>query len=54
MQLAEIWEPKRGHIWMKRWPDTHRMRKAARLALQQIRAIFPRYHQLVFDFNVDT
>jgi len=19
MQLAEIWEPKRGHIWMKRW-----------------------------------
>ncbi len=19
VQLAEIWEPKRGHIWMKRW-----------------------------------
>ena len=54
MQLAEIWEPRRGHIWMKRWLDTHRMRKAARLALEQIRATFPRYRQLAFDFNFDT
>jgi hypothetical protein len=54
MQLAEIWEPKRGHIWMKRWLDTHRMRKAARLALERIRATFPRYRQLAFDFNFDT
>jgi hypothetical protein len=25
MKLAEIWEPKRGHSWMKRWIDTHRL-----------------------------
>jgi hypothetical protein len=54
MQLAEIWEPKRGHIWMKRWLETHRMRKAARLALEQIRASFSRYRQLAFDFNFET
>jgi hypothetical protein len=34
MQLAEIWEPKRGHIWIKRWLETHRMRTAARPALK--------------------
>ena len=28
-ELAESWDPKHGHIWMKRWIDTHRMRKAA-------------------------
>jgi len=51
MQLAEIWEPKRGHIWMKRWIDTHRMRKAARLALERLREALPRYRQLEFNFD---
>ena len=39
---------------MKRWLETHRMRKAARLALEQIRASFSRYRQLAFDFNFET
>ena len=54
MQLAEIWEPKRGHIWMKRWLETHRYRRAARQALERIRAQHRRYRQLAFDFNFDT
>jgi len=33
MELAEIWEPKRGYVWMRRWLETHRLRKAARDAL---------------------
>ena len=33
MELVEIWEPQRGHVWMKRWLETHRVRKAARDAL---------------------
>ena len=52
--IAEIWEPKRGHIWMKRWLETHRMRKAARQALECIRTQHRRYRQLAFDFNFDT
>ena len=28
MQLAEIWEPKRGHVWMRRWLETHRATEA--------------------------
>jgi hypothetical protein len=51
MQLAEIWEPKRGHIWMKRWIDTHRMRKAARLAMERLREALPHYRQLEFNFD---
>ena len=51
LQLAEIWEPKRGHIWMKRWLETHRCRRAARLALEYIRASFPRYRQLALNFD---
>jgi hypothetical protein len=54
LQLAEIGEPKRGHIWMKRWLETHRMRRAARLALEHIGASFPRYRQLAFALNFDT
>lgn len=54
MQLAEIWEPKRGHIWMRRWLETHRMRKTARQALERIRAQHRRYRQLAFDFNFET
>ena len=52
LELAEIWEPKRGHIWMKRWLETHRLRKAARLAMQRLReARSLRYHQLAFNFD---
>jgi len=51
MQLAEIWDPKHGHIWMRRWLETHRMRKAARQALERIRLEHHRYRQLAFDFN---
>ena len=51
MQLAEIWEPQRGHIWMKRWIDTHRMRKAARLAMERLREALPHYRQLEFNFD---
>jgi hypothetical protein len=36
MELAEIWEPKRGFVWMKRWLETHRMRKAARLSWRTV------------------
>ena len=54
MQLAEIWEPKRGHIWWKRWLETHRMWRAARQALEQIRATRSRDRQLSFDFNFET
>jgi len=53
LELAEIWEPQRGHIWMKRWLETHRMRKAARdaLAAVRVRAARPRRpQQLAFDF----
>ena len=51
LELAEIREPQRGHIWMKRWLETHRLRKAARDALAQVRAARPRRsQQLAFDF----
>jgi len=52
LELAEIWEPKRGHIWMKRWLETHRMRKAARLAMKQLLTRRSRrYYQLAFNFD---
>ncbi len=54
MQLAEIWDPKHGHIWMRRWLDTHRYRRAARQTLEHIRAQHHRYRQLAFDFNFET
>jgi predicted RNA-binding Zn-ribbon protein involved in translation (DUF1610 family) len=38
MQLAEIWEPKRGHVWMRRWLETHRALKALREAFSDLRA----------------
>ena len=51
MELAEIWQPQRGHIWMRRWLETHRMRKAARDALAQAQAARPRhYQQLAFAY----
>jgi hypothetical protein len=28
LELVEIWEPKRGYNWMKRWLVTHRLSKA--------------------------
>ena len=49
--VVVIMDPKRGHIWMQRWIDTHRMRKAARLALEKIRAEHHRYQQLEFNFD---
>ena len=36
MELAEIWEPKRGFVWMKRWLETHRMRKTASLSWRTV------------------
>lgn len=44
MQLAEIWEPKRGFVWMQRWLETHRLRKVAREAGMGIpaRKVIPR------------
>ena len=54
MQLAEIWEPKRGRIRMRRWLVANRMRRAARQALDHIRAQHRRYRQLAFAFNFDT
>ena len=52
LELVEIWEPKRGHIWMKRWLETHRLRKAARDAMRQIQqARSIRYQQLSFNFD---
>jgi hypothetical protein len=35
MELANIWEPKCGFIWMKRWLEAQRMRTAARDALKE-------------------
>jgi hypothetical protein len=56
MELAEIWEPKRGFVWMKHWLETHRMRKAARdafLSVQNIAKNIPvgRYQQLALGFT---
>ena len=57
MELAEIWEPKRGFVWMKQWLETHRMRKAARDALKDAAQItnrprLPRlYQQLPIVWN---
>jgi Putative transposase len=51
LELTEIWEPRRGHIWIKRWLETHRIRKAARDAVTQVRVALPRRsQQLAFDF----
>ena len=61
MELVEIWEPQRGHpvpdvlgrgVWMKRWLETHRMRKAARDALSARLTTRPaRLTQLAFAFD---
>ena len=52
MELVEIWEPQRGHVWMKRWLETHRRRKAARDALSARLAAHPaRLTQLAFAFD---
>lgn len=51
MELVEIWEPERRYIWMKRWLETHRRRKAAGLALAQALAARPKlYRQLALEF----
>jgi hypothetical protein len=41
MVLVEIWEPQRRYIWMKRWLETHRRRRAARELLKRLQAIRP-------------
>jgi hypothetical protein len=52
LELVEIWEPNRGHIWMKHWLETHRLSKAARDAVRQIQqARSTRYQQLAFNFD---
>lgn len=50
MELVKIWEPERRYIWMKRWLETHRRRKAARELARRLAARPKRYHQLVFGF----
>ena len=59
MELAEIWEPKRGFVWMKRWLETQRMRKAARDAMKEASLVkqsrrpksLPKYQQLPLFWN---
>lgn len=52
LELAEIWEPKRGHVWMRRWIETHRMRKIARQMLEKLRTTRNlHYRQLAFNFD---
>jgi hypothetical protein len=37
---------------MKRWLETHRLRKAARMAMQRLREVRSlRYHHLAFNFD---
>jgi len=51
MELVEIWEPQRRYIWMKRWLETHRRRKAASAVLARLLASRPKkYRQLDFGF----
>jgi hypothetical protein len=53
---TEIWEPKRGYVWMNRLQETHKLRKAAQAALRQAQSavkIIPprRYLQLAMGFE---
>jgi hypothetical protein len=51
MELVEIWEPQRRYVWMKRWLETHRRRKAAGQALARLLASRPKkYRQLALGF----
>jgi hypothetical protein len=51
MQLAEIWEPKRGHVWMRRWLETHRAIKTPREAFADLhQRPLDRYQQLGLGF----
>jgi hypothetical protein len=51
MELVEIWEPERRYVWMKRWLETYRRRKAAGEALARLIAPRPRkYTQLDLGF----
>jgi len=52
MQLAEVWEPKRGHVWMRRWLETHRAIKALREAFADLRQHpLDHYQQLGLGFS---
>lgn len=51
MQLAEIWEPKRGHVWMKAWLGTHRAGKVMREIFAQLHTRpLDHYQQMGFGF----
>ena len=51
MQLVEIWGPKRGHVWMRRWLETHRAIKALREAFAQLHTRpLDHYQQMGFGF----
>jgi hypothetical protein len=51
MQLAEIWGPKRRHVWMRRWLETHRAIKALREAFTDLRTRpLDQFRQLGFNF----
>jgi hypothetical protein len=50
MVLVEIWVPERRYIWMKRWSETHRRRKAARELARRLAARPRRYRQLALEF----
>ena len=50
MELIEIWEPNRHFVWMKRWLETHRRRREARLLAELLVQRPKPYRQLAFDF----
>ena len=51
MLFSELAQFARLRLSKLQWLETHRYRRAARLALEQIRATFPRYRQLAFNFD---
>jgi len=52
LELVEIWEPKRRHVWMKHWLETHCLRKASRDAMRQLQGARPTgYRQLAFNYD---
>jgi hypothetical protein len=51
MQLAEVWEPKRSHVWIRRWLETHRALKALRETFAQLQTRpLDQFQQLGFNF----
>ena len=54
LKLAEIWEPKRGFVWMKHWLKTQRIRKTARDALNNAKQITnrPRFPLIYLQLSI--